>query len=186
MRCIILIIIITFLQLSSVFAQTVKETKLSILDKERLCYQLELNMEQKILEEAWTLKADELKIKNKMSKGFLMYENVMVNTLYFDPVDLYVKIEKEDKLKTRIYISVSTGIDSFITSTDATVTKNMQDFLLQFGIFADQYKLQLDIKTQEELIKKNIKEYSSNNSNILGVKDVKKMLLNLDIVKEKI
>jgi Ser-tRNA(Ala) deacylase AlaX len=35
----------------------------------------------------------------------------------------------------------------------------MQEFLSQFGLFADQYKLQLDIKAQEELIKKTIKEY---------------------------
>ena len=159
MRVILLLFIFSVIQLSSVFSQSVRETKVSILDKERFSYQLELNMEQKILEEAWSLKADELKIKNKMNKGFLMYENVTVNALYFDPIDLYVKFEKVDKVKARIYIAVSKGLDSFITSSDATVTKNMQDFLLQFGLFADQYKLQLDIKAQEELIKKTIKEY---------------------------
>jgi UDP-glucose 4-epimerase len=55
-----------------------------------------------------------------------------------------------------------------------------------YKICSDHRSLNYNLYYSQGSKKNNIKEYSSNNSDILGVKDVKKMLLNLDIIKEKL
>jgi len=55
-----------------------------------------------------------------------------------------------------------------------------------YKISSDHRNLNYSLYYSKGFNKKNVKEYSSNNSSILGVKEVKKMLLNLDIVKKRI
>jgi len=55
-----------------------------------------------------------------------------------------------------------------------------------YKISSDHRNLNYSLYYSKGSSKKNVKEYSSNNSRILGVKQVKKMLLNLDIVKKRI
>jgi len=55
-----------------------------------------------------------------------------------------------------------------------------------YKIPSDHRNLNYSLYYSKGVKKKNVKEYSSNNSSILGVKEVKKMLLNLDIVKKRI
>ncbi len=55
-----------------------------------------------------------------------------------------------------------------------------------YKISSDNRNLNYSLYYSKGFNKKNVKEYSSNNASILGVKEVKKMLLNLDIVKKRI
>lgn len=139
------------------FSQTVRESRLNILESDRLAWSIEFNFEQKILQEAWDKKCDEIKIKSKPTKGFDLYGAVLVADIHYEPIDLYVKIEKVDKAKSTISIAVSKGTTNFIVHDDAKIVTNINHYLDKFIVFAEQYKLKLDISNQEGLIKDALK-----------------------------
>lgn len=139
-------------------AQSVRESRLNVLDSDRLAWSIEFNFEQKILQDAWNKKCDELNhIKSKPTKGLDLYGAVLVADIHFEPIDLYVKIDKVDKAKSTITIAVSKGTTNFIVHDDAKIVTNINHFLDKFIVYAEQYKLKLDIKNQEDLIKDALK-----------------------------
>ncbi len=140
-------------------AQTVRETRLSVLDSDRMGFSIEFNFEQKVLQDAWNKKCEELKIKSKPSKGLDVFTAVLVPDIHFESIDMYVKIDKLDKTRSEIAITVSKGNTNFITNEDGKMIENMNRFLDKFILYADQYKLGLDIADQEDQIKNTQKAY---------------------------
>lgn len=140
-------------------AQTVRETRLSVLDSDRMGFSIEFNFEQKVLQDAWNKKCEELKIKSKPSKGLDVFTAVLVPDIHFESIDMYVKIDKLDKTRSEIAITVSKGNTNFITNEDGKMVENMNRFLDKFILYADQYKLGLDIADQEDQIKNTQKAY---------------------------
>ena len=140
-------------------AQTVRETRLSVLDSDRMGFSIEFNFEQKVLQDAWNKKCEELKIKSKPSKGLDVFTAVLVPDIHFESIDMYVKIDKLDKTRSAIAITVSKGNTNFITNEDGKMVENMNRFLDKFILYADQYKLGLDIADQEDQIKNTQKAY---------------------------
>ncbi len=140
-------------------AQTVRETRLSVLDSGRMGFSIEFNFEQKVLQDAWNKKCEELKIKSKPSKGLDVFTAVLVPDIHFESIDMYVKIDKLDKTRSEIAITVSKGNTNFITNEDGKMVENMNRFLDKFILYADQYKLGLDIADQEDQIKNTQKAY---------------------------
>ena len=139
-------------------AQSVRETRLNVLESDRLAWSIEFNFEQKVLQDAWNKKATELNIKNKPTKGLDLYATSLVPDVHFEPIDIYVKIDKLDKVRSSITWSFSKGTTNFITTEDAKIVQNINHFLDKFITYAEQYKLALDIKDQEDAIKKASKE----------------------------
>jgi|LakMenEpi03Aug12_release.lakeMendotaPanAssembly.Ray.scaffolds.fasta_scaffold194795_1 hypothetical protein len=140
-------------------AQTVRETRLSVLDSDRMGFSIEFNFEQKVLQDAWNKKCEELKIKSKPSKGLDVFTAVLVPDIHFESIDMYVKIDKLDKTRSEIAITFSKGNTNFITNEDGKMVENMNRFLDKFILYADQYKLGLDIADQEDQIKNTQKAY---------------------------
>jgi hypothetical protein len=140
-------------------AQTVRETRLSVLDSDRMGFSIEFNFEQKVLQDAWNKKCEELKIKSKPSKGLDVFTAILVPDIHFESIDMYVKIDKLDKTRSEIAITFSKGNTNFITNEDGKMVENMNRFLDKFILYADQYKLGLDIADQEDQIKNTQKAY---------------------------
>lgn len=79
--------------------------------------------------------------------------------IHYEAIDLYVKIEKLDKVKTNFTIAISKGAGNFVDDTnDKKMIDNGKNFLVHFAAYCDQYKLKLDIKELEDQIKKAQKE----------------------------
>ena len=70
-------------------AQTVSESRMNVLESDRMGHIVIFNFEQKILQDAWNKKCEEFKIKSKPSKGLDVYTTVLVPDIHFEPVDIY-------------------------------------------------------------------------------------------------
>lgn len=140
-------------------SQTVRESRMSVLESDRMGYSIEFNFDQKILQDAWNKKCDELKIKSKPSKGLDLFTAVLVPDIHYENLDIYVKIDRLDKTRSSFYITVSKGTTNFITNEDSKMVQSMNHFLDKFITYAEQYKLGLDIKNQEDQIKSTQKAY---------------------------
>lgn len=139
-------------------SQNVREVRMNVLDSERFALNIVIGQESKIVEDAWSQKASELKIKGKTSKGLLVYEESKVLDIHYEAIDLYVKIEKIDKTKSNFTVAISKGAGNFIEEDDRKIVNNTKEFLSNFSAYCDQYKLKLDIKDLEDQIKKAQKE----------------------------
>jgi hypothetical protein len=140
-------------------AQTIREARMSVLDSDRMGFSIEFNFDQKTLTDAWNKKCDELNIKDKPLKGLDVYAGVLVPDIHFESIDIYVKIDKLDKTRSSLSITVSKGNTNFITNEETKMVANMDKFLNKFITYAEQYKLGLDIKAQEDQIASTQKTY---------------------------
>lgn len=111
------------------FGQNVREVRLNILDADRFALNIEIGQESKIVEDAWSQKASELKIKGKTSKGLLVYEGTKVLDIHYEAIDLYVKIDKIDKVKSNFTIAISKGAGNFIGDDERKIVDNAKVFL---------------------------------------------------------
>lgn len=154
---------ILFIILSALFttigsSQDVREARLSVADQSRFALNIQFPFEQKILDEAWSQKAKDINIKGKNNKGILTYEKVIVYDIHFEPITLYVKVEKAEKTSSQISIAIAKENGEFITENDDKIAGNLRSFLTNFSTYCDQYKLKLDIKTLDDDLKKAQKE----------------------------
>jgi hypothetical protein len=123
-------------------------------------FSIEFNFVQKVLQDAWDKKCDELNIKGKPFKGGLnVFAAVLVPDIHFESIDVYEDIEKSDKTKSVFSITVSKGNTNFISSEEAKLVANLKSFLEKFIVYVEQYKLSLDIKAQEDQIASTQKAY---------------------------
>jgi hypothetical protein len=112
--------------------------------------------------------------KMKSTKGFMSYAGTLWNSVSSDKLDVYFKVDGK-KDKSTVSVLVSKGYDNFITSgSDAKTIDNVKAFLNGFVTYTNSYQLGLDIKAQEEAIKKAEKAYSNsvdNNKDLLAQKE---------------
>jgi len=112
--------------------------------------------------------------KMKTSKGFMSYAGTLWNSVSTDKLDIYFKVEGK-KNKSTVSVLVSKGYDNFITTaTDAKTIENVKTFLNSLVNYTNTYQLGLNIKEQEELVKKAEKTWSSsvdNNKDLLSQKE---------------
>jgi hypothetical protein len=101
------------------------------------------------------------------TKGRLLWKQNKINGFYIfkevkfqgvkQPVDLYFKVErvgKKSKDESAIYLLVSTGNENFVSSGyDENLYNSAQKFLDGFVEKSAAYKLELDIKAQEDIVK---------------------------------
>lgn len=158
MKAFKLVILFVFISITTISAQ-VRETRMSVLDADRMAHSLEFKYESKILADAWEKKMKEMKLKGKTVKGVSTYESITFPDIHFEKIDLYVKIDKLDKERSVITLTVSKGYGNFLTAEDAKIADNVKAFLTNFIEYVDQYKLQLDIAEQEKTIEKSTKDH---------------------------
>lgn len=94
--------------------------------------------------------------KNNKINGFYTFKGVRLEGLN-DAVDLYFKVDRKSrkqKNESIIYLLVSKGNENFISSgSDDTIYNAAKNFLNGFVTQSAVYKLDLDIKAQEETVK---------------------------------
>jgi hypothetical protein len=90
--------------------------------------------------------------QNKLN-GFYIFREVKLQGLDHS-VDLYFKVdERKRKEESTIYMLVGRGEDYFISNDDDKVYNAAKKFMNAFIDKAAEYKLELDIQEQEELVK---------------------------------
>jgi hypothetical protein len=141
-------------------AQSIREARINVLEADRMGFSIEFNFEQKVLQDAWDKKCDELNIKGKPFKGGInVFASVLVPDIHFESIDVYEDIEKSDKTKSVFSMTVSKGNTNFISTEEAKLVASLKSFLEKFIVYAEQYKLSLDIKAQEDQIASTQKVY---------------------------
>lgn len=91
--------------------------------------------------------------KQHKLNGFYVFKDVKLSGLDHT-VDLYFKVDqKRKKEESVIYMLIGKGEDYFISNDDEKVYSAAKRFMNAFIDKAAEYKLQLDIEEQEELIK---------------------------------
>jgi hypothetical protein len=95
--------------------------------------------------------------QNKVN-GFYAYKGVVLKSDTPQVVDLYFKVDRRGKKKDNqsvMYLLTSKGGENFISeTTDAATYAAAQNFLNGFTSETATYKHTLDVKTQEETVKK--------------------------------
>ncbi|MFL5811394.1 MAG: hypothetical protein ACJ749_17860 [Flavisolibacter sp.] len=101
--------------------------------------------------------------KQSKMNGYYIFKEVKFQGIK-QPVDLYFKVDgvgRKSKDESVIYLLVSTGNDNFVSSGyDENLYSSAQKFLDGFVEKSAAYKLELDVKAQEEVIKDEEKKYS--------------------------
>jgi hypothetical protein len=89
--------------------------------------------------------------QNKVN-GFYTFKSVNLNG---NLVDLYFKVDQKSRKldQTNMYLLVSKGEENFVGRDDTAVYNSAKRFLDGFVTETASYKLQLDIKAQEETVK---------------------------------
>jgi hypothetical protein len=94
--------------------------------------------------------------QNKVN-GFYTFKSVNLNG---NLVDLYFKVDQKSRKldQTNMYLLVSKGEENFVGRDDTAVYNSAKRFLDGFVTETASYKLQLDIKAQEETVKDSEKK----------------------------
>jgi hypothetical protein len=98
--------------------------------------------------------------QNKLN-GFYVFKDVRLEGTA-EPVDLYFKVEskgKKQKDQSIIYLLMGKSDGTFISSAEETTYAAGKKFLNNFPVQSEAYKLDLDIKAQEDAVKTAEKKY---------------------------
>jgi hypothetical protein len=98
--------------------------------------------------------------QNKLN-GFYVFKDVRLEGTA-ESVDLYFKVEskgKKQKDQSIIYLLMGKSDGTFISSTEETTYAAGKKFLNNFPVQSEAYKLDLDIKAQEDAVKTAEKKY---------------------------
>ncbi len=101
--------------------------------------------------------------KGKSSKGFTLYQAINFNEISADKIDFYIKAEKKSKKekdRTIVTVLVSKGYDNFISGiTEAKMMEGAINYINSLKPKFDAGNLDVQIKEQEDLVKKTEKKY---------------------------
>jgi len=150
-----LLLLPAFLALfQTTLAQQARTGSVELNKNNRTCLLGDYPVSSDMVEGALKKKFNEAKLGSdkKASDGFRLYKGVLYPTLSPVTIDLYVKIE-EKKPNTTLYILASKGYDNFLKpETDTAEFSNGLRFLNQFANDVQAFKLNADMKSQQELI----------------------------------
>lgn len=123
--------------------------------------------------------------QNKMD-DFYVFKGVRLDGMGGQIIDLYFKVvpDNSNKNSSVIYLLASKGNETFISDEDKGTFPYVQSFFNNFTTETAKYKHNLDLQTQEEVVKKAEKKLSSL---IDDEKDMNKKIQKLqeDLIKNK-
>jgi hypothetical protein len=103
--------------------------------------------------------------KKSKIDGFYEFNNIIIPTISNQKLDMYFKVVQknaEEKNSSIIYLLVSTGNENFSSpDRDTALWNNTKVFLDQFVENTVVYKLEQDIKKQEDVIARSKKELTT-------------------------
>jgi hypothetical protein len=102
--------------------------------------------------------------KKNTIDGYYVFKGVALRDLNGEVVDLYFKVDrksKKEKEQSYIYMMVSKGDEQFISSeTEPLVYSASTKFLNSFTEYGASYKMDVDIKNQDDAVQAAQKKYT--------------------------
>lgn len=180
----LIVFISTVLSLSfAATAQNAREATVKYMKGDQNAVIAEYNAPVKVVAEALKNKMSKAGLgKSKSSKGFTTYSGTLWQEVSNDKVDVYYKVVAGKKNQpTTVQFLVSKGYDNFVSSaTDATAVNNLKNFLNNLNDEIRLVQFGLDIKAQEEIVKK-ADEKNENNAS-----EHKKLMKQKEEIEKKI
>ena len=147
----------------------VLEDKIIIMEAQRPALRLELNHNTKDVQEALNDRLSKQGIKAKTSKGFTTLTGAKLLEVSPDLLDYYFKVEKLDKNRSVLYLSISKGYSNFVDPTNnAPIWDNAINFVGKMTFYTSNYLLANNAKAMEKELEKAQKDYEK------SVKSLKK------------
>ncbi|MBS1510142.1 MAG: hypothetical protein JST86_04830 [Bacteroidetes bacterium] len=120
---------------------------------------------EKTVRDAIDNKMEQMGYKGKENKGFVVYKGVHLPDLGSDSYDLYFsadKVSRKDKDNSTLTLMISKGFDAFVSdSSDSRVISNAKNYLDSIKNMIAAYDLELQITSQEDVVKKANKKYDN-------------------------
>lgn len=108
-------------------------------------------------------KMEKMGYKGKESKGFMVYRGVMIAELGPGPYDLYIKVDRKsrkEKDASSLTMMLSKGNEVFVSDIDDPVLMgNAKAWINKMDSTIIAYDLEMQIKSQEDLVKSAEKKY---------------------------
>lgn len=138
----------------------------------------EVPFPQDLVRDAIDKNFEKLGYKARKAKDYLIYTGVVIKDLGTEPHDLYVMVDRksrQDKDASLVTLLVGKGFDYFANDTaDGALINNTKSYILSFREVAAAYDLELQILTQEDVIKKQDKKMVSLADDLLGLQKKRK------------
>ncbi len=103
--------------------------------------------------------------KKNTIDGYYIFKDVALRDMNGQLVDLYFKVErksKKEKDQSYIYMMVSKGNEQFISSeSDTSIYSSSTSFLNRFAEYGASYKLDVDLKNQDDAVQSAQKKYTN-------------------------
>jgi len=131
------------------------------------CYNIELSVSEEVATEAIKNRFKKMGANEKERKGFLEFKNVNIPEVKTGMVDAYIKIEqktKKEKKSTMSLIITEPGVapsPSSIGAVSSIAGAGALGLLSSLSENSAEYGLHLEIKAQEDKVKKAEKEYKN-------------------------
>ncbi|HEY0433775.1 MAG TPA: hypothetical protein VGC95_07885 [Chitinophagaceae bacterium] len=109
-----------------------------------------------VVEDAIVDKFEKMGFKNKDSKGFLLYKNIVLTEVSSDPADYLIRVDRKnrkDKDQSLVYMIVQKNEQNVISS-DESITENGKQFLDHLAPDLDAFNLEVQITDQEAAVTK--------------------------------
>ncbi len=164
-------------------AQNAREGSVKYMKGNQNAVIAEYNAPEKVVAEALKNKLSKAGLgKSKSSKGFTAYSGTLWQEISNDKVDIYYSVVAGKKNQpTSVQVLVSKGYDNFISSaTDANAVNNLKNFLNTLDEEIRLVQFGLDIKAQEEIVKK------AESKNAENASDNKKLIKQKEDIEKKI
>ncbi|MEO7312007.1 MAG: hypothetical protein ABIX01_16510 [Chitinophagaceae bacterium] len=131
------------------------------------CYIIELPYGPDVTEDAIKERFKTMGISSKQKKGFYEYRNVVIPEISGSPIDALIKVEKKsrkEKDASVVYMIVSpVGVTANSTTpmSVADMSAGASNFLNSLVSNTQDYSLEMEIKNQEDEVKKAEKKYKN-------------------------
>jgi Skp family chaperone for outer membrane proteins len=131
------------------------------------CYIMDLPFAPGVAEDAIKERFKKMGLPSKEKKGFLEYRNVVIPEISATPIDALIKIDKKSR-KEKDASTVYMIVNPIGVTTDATNNSNIVGIAAGTDVFLNSLKgntedlsLELEIKKQDDEVKKSEKKYKN-------------------------
>ncbi len=131
------------------------------------CYIMDLPFAPGVAEDAIKERFKKMGLPSKEKKGFLEYRNVVIPEISATPIDAMIKVDKKsrkEKDASTVYMIVNpVGVSSNTTTTGtvADIGAGTDVFLNSLKTNTEDLSLELEIKKQDDEVKKAEKKYKN-------------------------
>jgi hypothetical protein len=184
--------IVTLIFLSQIAFSQAYEGKIDYDKKKQAAFVIEFPYPSEAVENAFTKKMEKLGYKGKeekgifnKDKGFRVYKNAYITSITTQKMDYVIEVERKsrkEKDEAVLYMIILKGDDNAISAFDASDMENAKNFLNSLLPEVEAANLELEIRSQEEIVAKAQKKLKTLESDKSDMEDKIRKLQN-DIEK---